>query len=106
MKQFRDPRLNRMAGYAIMFSGFGVLAFASAHPGENGAVTLFHIFLFIISGALLVFSGIWMFKTVRCPHCKRLLHLKLYNIDVCPWCHYPTDPDNPVYDLDQRGRNR
>ena len=39
MKKFRDPRLNRMAGYAIMFSGFGVLAFAAAHPGENGAVT-------------------------------------------------------------------
>ncbi|WP_019001936.1 DUF2614 family zinc ribbon-containing protein [Succinimonas amylolytica] len=102
MKKFRDPRLNRMAGYVILFTGFGILAFGSSFRSEADPYNWKFVLLFLVSMVFLIYSLIWMIKTVRCPHCNSLLHLKLRNIDVCPWCKYPTDPDDPVYRMNRR----
>ena len=37
-----------------------------------------------------------MVKTVRCPHCHQILNLKISNIDICPGCGNPADPDFPA----------
>lgn len=88
-----NPKINRLIGYIVLFIGF-FLFYKGVKPvslTDNIADADF-VFLALAVG-FLVGSTVWMIKKVRCPHCNKLLHLKLYNIDVCPHCCKSTDPD-------------
>ena len=92
MNNNMDPRLARAIGYAAMFGGFIVVGIGTACFNIlEGVVSLI---LYGIAGLFLAFSIIWMIRKVRCPHCGQLLHLKLYDISVCPYCGKSTDPNN------------
>lgn len=90
----KNPKINRIIGYIIMFIGFYVF-YKGAHAGTapdgvNGTdYTVLTWGLILVIGAF-----VWMLFTVRCPHCNGLLNLKLGNIDVCPYCGKRTDSDS------------
>lgn len=89
----KNPKVNRLIGYLILFIGF-VIFYRGAQPvsvTDNPADANF--FLIAVSFVFIVGSIVWMVKKVRCPHCNHLLHLKLYNIDVCPNCGKSTDSE-------------
>lgn len=66
-----------------MFSGF-IAVYKGSHMGTaSGGVDKILLALGLITVAA---SVIWMVLKVRCPHCNKLLPLKLYNIDTCPYC--------------------
>ena len=90
----KDPKVNRVIGYIILFSGFGFLMYGTHYPTADDPYNGKNWFLIIISVVLMVYSLVWMIKKVRCPHCNQILHFKLYNIDVCPYCGRSTDPDD------------
>lgn len=87
----KNPKINRTIGYIILFSGFGFF-YKGLHSGtlEDG-INSMNLLLVIIAIVFIVFSIIWMILKVRCPHCNRLLNLKLWNIDYCPFCGKRTD---------------
>ncbi|MBR6939667.1 MAG: hypothetical protein IKH65_02565 [Clostridia bacterium] len=82
------PRKCRRTGYVILFTGV-VLFALGLYPRNFGGRA--NVFLVIVSLIIIAASVMWMVKKVRCPHCGALLHLKLYNIDVCPYCGKNTD---------------
>ncbi len=82
------PRKCRRTGYVILFTGV-VLFALGLYPRNTGGKV--NVFLVIVSLIIIAASVVWMIKKVRCPHCGALLHLKLYNIDVCPYCGKNTD---------------
>ncbi len=82
------PRKCRRTGHVIMFTGI-VLFALGLYPRNFGGKA--NVFLVILSLIIIAASVVWMIKKVRCPHCGALLHLKMYNIDVCPYCGKNTD---------------
>ncbi len=82
------PQKCRRTGYVILFTGV-VLFALGLYPRNTGGKA--NVFLVIVSLILIAASVVWMIKKVRCPHCGALLHLKLYNIAVCPYCGKNTD---------------
>lgn len=82
----KDPKINRIIGYVILFIGFGFVITGTISGG------IFLVIFYILGGLFVVASTVWMIMKVRCPHCGALLHLKLYNIDRCPRCGKSTDP--------------
>ena len=88
-----NPRTARIVGYVLLFFSFPFFgAMAACMDIAGGLLSM----LFLIIGAgLFAVSVIWMVRKVRCPHCDQLLHLKLYDISVCPYCGRSTDPNGP-----------
>lgn len=84
-----NPRLARAIGYAVMFAGFICVGIGTACLNTFEGIK--SIIIYCLAGVLLTFSIIWMIRKVRCPHCGRLLHLKLYDISVCQNCGRSTD---------------
>lgn len=85
----KDPRICRLIGYVMLFMGFGfVIGGTMCGGGVPG------IILYVIAGLFCISSLVWMIMKVRCPHCGALLHLKLYDISRCPYCHRSTKPDD------------
>ena len=87
-KPMRDPRINRATGYGIFFSGLLLVGIGTG-LSEIPRMVFWMLGLLIFAGSVL-----WMFTKVRCPHCNRLLHLKLYDIRRCPYCGKSTKPDD------------
>ena len=87
----KNPKINRIIGYAVMFAGFFVwykgFHSKTALDPVNGRDPI----LIGIAAVMEIAAIVWMIMKVRCPHCNRLLHLKLWNIDVCPHCGKRTD---------------
>ena len=82
----KNPRINRILGYIVMFAGF-FLVLKGSHAGTApDGVNGYNYYVFGTGLLLVIAAAVWMILKVRCPHCKRLLHLKLYSIDVCPYC--------------------
>ena len=84
-----NPKLARVIGYAVMFAGFICVGIGTACLNILEGIVSITIYCF--AGFLLMVSVIWMIRKVRCPHCGRLLHLKLYDISVCQHCGRSTD---------------
>lgn len=86
-----NPKINRLIGYIILFTGFVLFykGFHSATPADpiNGHDPILIVFSIVI----IIGSIVWSILKVRCPHCNSMLPLKLYNIDVCPYCGKKTD---------------
>lgn len=82
----KNPKLNRGIGYIILFIGFTIFYkgfhAGTAPDGVNGTNPL----VIAIGLGFVIGSLVWMIFKVRCPHCGKLLELKLYNIDRCPYC--------------------
>lgn len=91
MKQM-NPRTARLIGYVLMILSCIVFGTGAACTGVWGGVL--SMLLIVAGAALFALSTIWMIRKVRCPHCNQLLHLKLYDISVCPYCGRRTDPDS------------
>lgn len=82
----KNPRINRLLGYVVMFIGF-IVFYKGNHAGTAPNGVDGYDYPTIVMGLLLVIAAfVWMFLKVRCPHCNGLLNLKLGNIDVCPHC--------------------
>ena len=82
----KNPKINRMIGYIILFIGFA-LFYKGFHAGTAAdGVNGVDPFLVIVSLIVVIGAAVWMFLTVRCPHCNCLLNPKLANIDICPQC--------------------
>ena len=87
----KNPKINRIIGYVVLFIGFFVFykGFHSATAADpvNGLNPL----LICISLVLIIGAFVWVILKVRCPHCGKLLNIKLGNIDICPHCGKRTD---------------
>lgn len=87
----RNPKTNRWIGYIILFIGFTIFYkgfhAGTAPDGVNGT----NSFIIAVGLVFVISSFVWMILKVRCPHCGKLLELKLYNIDRCPHCGRYTD---------------
>lgn len=70
----KNPRINRLIGYVIMFFGFSVF-YKGAHAGTapNG-VDGYDYFVLGIGLILVVAAFAWMLLKVRCPHCNGILN--------------------------------
>lgn len=88
-----NPKINRLIGYIVLFIGFFLFYKGFKLVGVSDNIADADFVLLALAAGFLVGSTVWMIKKVRCPHCNWLLHLKLYNIDVCPHCGKSTDPD-------------
>lgn len=88
-----NPKINRLIGYVILFFGFFLFYKGVKPVSLTDNIADADFVLLELSFVFLIGSFVWMIKKVRCPHCNKLLHLKLYNIDVCPHCGKSTDPD-------------
>ena len=87
----KNPKVNRLIGYIVMFIGFflwykGFHASTPSDPVNGRDPFLIGFSLMLVIGAF-----VWMLFKVRCPHCNKLLNLKLGNIDRCPHCGSRTD---------------
>ncbi len=87
----KNPRINRILGYIVMFAGFFTVLIGSHAGTAPDGVNGYNYFVFGAGLILVIASFVWMILKVRCPHCNRLLHLKLRRIDVCPYCGKRTD---------------
>lgn len=87
----KNPKINRIIGYAIFFAGLFLFYRGFHYPTQEDPVNGHNPILIGISIIIVITSAVWMFLKVRCPHCNQLLHLKLYNIDVCPYCKKNTN---------------
>lgn len=82
----KNPRVNRIIGYIILFIGF-VLFYKGFHQYNlEGSFNGKSVVLIVISSVFIIGSFVWMILKVRCPHCGKLLDLKLYDISVCKFC--------------------
>lgn len=88
-----NPKINRLIGYIFLFIGFFLFYKGVKPVSLTDNIADADFVLLVLSFVFLIGSIVWMIKKVRCPHCNNLLHLKLYNIDVCPHCGKSTDPD-------------
>ena len=87
----RDPKINRIIGYVVLFIGFLIWYKGFHSSTESDPINGHDPLLIGISVAVIISSVVWMILKVRCPHCNKLLTLKLGNIDVCPYCGKRTD---------------
>lgn len=87
-----NPKINRIVGYVFLFFVFFLFYKGFKPVGLTDNIADADFVLLALAVGFLVGSTVWMI--IRCPHCNKLLHLKLYNIDVCPHCGKPTDPDS------------
>lgn len=89
----KNPRISRMIGYVILFIGFILFYkgfhFSTIEDPVNGKNPI----LIVIAVLLIILSFVWMLLKVRCPHCKKLLYLRLRNLDKCPHCGRDTDSE-------------
>lgn len=87
----KNPKLNRLIGYIIMFIGFNIF-YKGFHTGTapNG-VDGTDVVIIAVGLIFVIAAFVWMFFKVRCPHCNGLLNLKLGNIDMCPYCGESTE---------------
>lgn len=87
----KNPKINRIIGYVVLFIGFFVFykGFHSSTAADpvNGLNPL----SICISLVLIIGAFVWLILKVRCPHCGKLLNIKLGNIDICPHCGKRTD---------------
>ena len=67
MKQCRDPRHNRIAGCIMTAGGLLLMMWGSRYPTAEDPYNGKNWFLIVLSAAVLIWSVIWMVKTVRCP---------------------------------------
>lgn len=93
IQSMNTPKINRLIGYVFLFFGFFLFYKGFKPVGLNDDIADADFILLALAIDFLIGSMVWMIKKVRCPHCNKLLHLKLYNIDVCPHCGKSTDPD-------------
>lgn len=82
----KNPTINRMIGYIVLFIGFFMFYRGFHYPTQEDPVNGHNPILIGISIILIIVSFSWMLIKVRCPHCNQLLALKLKNIDFCPNC--------------------
>lgn len=87
----KDPKINRFIGYAVLFVGFILFYKGFHYPTQEDPVNGHNSIIIGISIIIIIASFAWMLLTVRCPHCNRLLDLRLNNIDVCPYCKKNTN---------------
>lgn len=87
----KNPKINRIVGYVILFIGFFLFYKGFHYPTQEDPVNGHNPILICISIIIVIVSFCWMLIKVRCPHCNQLLALKLKNIDVCPNCGKNTD---------------
>lgn len=87
----KNPTINRILGYVILFIGFFLFYKGFHYPTHEEPVNGHNPIIIGISIIIMIISFAWMLLKVRCPHCNQLLALKLKNIDVCPNCGKNTD---------------
>ena len=78
--------IKRLISIGIMIGGGFFILLVTLIPDYTEAQLL----LFIVLGAAISIGGVihWL-VTVRCPHCGRLLDLRLGFEDYCPYCGEP-----------------
>lgn len=87
----KNPRVNRIIGYIILFIGFVLFYKGFRLYNLDGVFNGKSIVIIIASAIFVIGSLIWMILKVRCPHCGKLLDLKLYDIRTCKFCGKSTD---------------
>ncbi len=87
----KKPKINRIIGYVVLFIGFFVFYKGFHSPTAADPVNGQNPLLICISLILIIGAFVWLVLKVRCPHCSKLLNIKLGNIDVCPHCGKNTD---------------
>lgn len=87
----KNPKINRLIGYVLMFAGFFVWYKGFHSSTAQDPINGLDPFLIVISLIMVIGAIVWMILKVRCPHCNKLLNLKLGNIDICPYCGKRTD---------------
>ncbi len=87
----KNPKINRLIGYIILFVGFVLFYRGFHYPTENDPVNGHNAVLITVASVMIIGAVFWMVLKVRCPHCNKLLHVRLYNIDICPYCGKRTD---------------
>lgn len=75
----------RRIGMGVLFIGFALFYRSCHYPTPQGTVDGFSWPLFLLSLAVVAGANVWIFKTVRCPCCGRLLGPK-GSIAVCRHC--------------------
>lgn len=83
----KNPSINRMIGYAILFISFYLWYKGFHYDGISEKNNL----LIGLAAVVTIVSFVWLLVKVRCPHCHKLLHIKLYDISVCQHCGKETD---------------
>ena len=86
-----NPTKNRLTGYGILFAG--ILCFALGCFIDNTTDKGTAAYALCAAGIIICISAVvWMFKKVRCPHCGKLHHFKLYYSNrICRYCGKDTD---------------
>jgi hypothetical protein len=86
-----NPTRNRIKGYGILSAG--ILCFALGCFINNTTSQRTAAYALCAAGIIIcIISTVWMIRKVRCPHCGKLLHLKLfYSNRTCPYCGKDTD---------------
>lgn len=91
-ENMRNPRVNRVIGYAVLFAGF--IFFGAGFVLAKGITAVLGIAGCVFGILLCIAATVWMIMKVRCPHCNQLLHIRLYDISRCQYCGKSTDPDS------------
>ena len=89
----KNPTTNRTIGYIILFAGFSLLFWGTHYPTPEDPFNGKNPVLIVLSIIVIIAAMAWTIAKVRCPHCGKLLELKLYNIDRCRYCGKRTDID-------------
>ena len=78
----KHPNRNRIISYLLMILGIAIAGISAIIRGVEPLHTMFYI-----GAALAVIGIIYGLVSVRCPYCKRLLHLRgIMPEKVCPYC--------------------
>ena len=86
MNNGKSPKINRLIGYVTMFIGF-ITFYKGFHSfTESDSINGHDPLLIGVSIVIIVASFVWLIVKVRCPHCHKLLDIRLTNIDKCPYC--------------------
>lgn len=87
----KNPTRNRMIGYIMLMVGIIIWYKGFHYPTVEDSVNGHSSLLITISVLVIVAATIWLIRMVRCPHCHKLLSIRLRNIDICPYCGKHTD---------------
>ena len=83
----RNPNIQRAISFLILFGGFGIMAVG----GVLVPIGWVRYLLLGVGIVMVVISVIYSIKNVRCPHCRRLLSLRIAYTVTCPYCHKRVD---------------
>ena len=85
----KNPNKHRAIMFLILFSGFGVMGLGAVFVTEEWL----RYVLFGVGIVMAVISTVYGVRHVRCPHCHRLLSMKITYTVTCPYCRQRVDEE-------------